>query len=278
LKSAQSTYRESCGDQQEMDAVVLKELPQVYYVAARIGERLPRHVEMQDLVQAGIVGLLEACRTYDPAKDAQFSTFAKFRIRGAILDSLRKLDWGSRAVRKKGREIDAAATRLESALGRQPSEEEIARELNIGLAELQALRCEIDSLYLLGQQVESHFESGDVRDLIESAPASGKENPFELCADGERRELLAKAIAELDEREQTILSLYYREELTMKEIAEVIGFAQSRVSQIHAVALAKLRRRLGCLKPVHKAPRQTQAPIHHSKPNATGRRAYECIA
>jgi RNA polymerase sigma factor for flagellar operon FliA len=221
--------------------LALHELPQVYYIAARISERLPRSVDMQDLVQAGVIGLLEACRTFNEGRDAQFSTFAKFRIRGAILDSLRKLDWGSRALRRRGREMTAAIAKLEATFGRQPSEEEIAAEMGMELDELHSTISQLDGLYLVGQQIEPRHDSGRVEDLIESAPSDGREDPFNLYAAAERNQQLAEAVGKLSEREQLILSLYYREELTMKEIAQVVGIAISRVSQIHAAVLAKLR-------------------------------------
>src|SRR6202161_4168162 len=125
MTNAEVAYRASSKGIEERNELVMRELPQVYYVAARIRERLPKQVEMEDLVQAGVIGLLEACRNYDSLKDAQFSTFAKFRIRGAIVDSLRKLDWGSRTLRRRSREIAACVARLESSLGRPPVEEEI---------------------------------------------------------------------------------------------------------------------------------------------------------
>lgn len=281
MDKAISAYR-ATSDIDERNELAMRELQQVYYVAARISERLPKHVEMQDLVQAGVIGLLEACKTYDPDRDAQFSTFAKFRIRGAILDSLRKLDWGSRAVRKKGRELSSAVSRLEARLGRQPSEEEIAADMKMTLPELQSILTQIDGLYLMGQQAESQFDNTESKDLIESAPAPASENPFELCMEGERREQLAAAVSKLSEREQLILSLYYQEELTMKEIAQVVGIAVSRVSQIHAAVMAKLRSSLGHLNETPKArksvERPVQTPSHTPAQAVKPRRPYECIA
>ncbi|HEY0759303.1 MAG TPA: FliA/WhiG family RNA polymerase sigma factor [Acidisarcina sp.] len=226
---------------EERNRQVEQELTQVYYIAARIRERLPQHVEMEDLVNAGVIGLLEAWRNFDATKNAQFKTFAKFRIRGAILDSLRELDWGSRAVRKQGREIAAAQGKLEGELGRSPLEEETARELKIPVEELRETVRELDGLYLVGQQVTSAHDGAETHDLVESAPSRGGDDPFELCLEGERKAHLAEAVARLPEREQLILSLYYREELTMKEIGKVVGLAVSRVSQIHSAAMATLR-------------------------------------
>src|ERR1700744_631862 len=241
MTNPEVAYRASSKGIEERNELVLQELPQVYYVAARIHERLPRHVDMDDLVQAGVIGLLDACRNYDAEEDAQFSTFAKYRIRGAILDSLRKLDWGSRTLRRRGREIASSTAKLEAQLGRQPSEEEIAADMKMRVDELQGLLTQIDGLFVVGQLANVAGEELESVDLIESAPSTGKDNPFELCLEGEMRKELEAAVSRLSEREQLILSLYYYEELTMKEVAEVVGIAVSRVSQIHAAAMLKLR-------------------------------------
>lgn len=223
------------------DELLMQELPHVYYIASRIRDRLPRHVELEDLVSAGVVGLLEASRCFDSTKNVQFSTFAKFRIRGAIFDSLREMDWGSRLIRKRGREIADATARLESTLGRKPTDMEIAVEINTDVEQLRKTVAQIDALQVTGQRVtSSEFSDGPI-DLIESAPSLGEPDAFDLCLRDEMRGHLAEAIATLSEREQLILSLYYREELTMKEIAEVVGVALSRVSQIRVAAITKLR-------------------------------------
>jgi RNA polymerase sigma factor for flagellar operon FliA len=241
MTTAELAYRASGDGTDQRNELVMRELPQVYYVAARIRERLPKQVEMEDLVQAGVIGLLEACGNYDSGKDAQFSTFAKFRIRGAILDSLRKLDWGSRTLRRKGREIAASVAKLESSLGREPQEEEIAGAMNMRLDELQSTLTQLDGLYLVGQGSNPTHDHTDPYDLIESAPSDGGDNPFELCLEGERKAKLAEAVSKLSEREQLILSLYYEQELTMKEVSKVVGIVVSRVSQVHAAAMVKLR-------------------------------------
>ena len=241
MTTAELAYRASSDDVDERNKLVVRELPQVYYVASRIRERLPKNVELEDLVQAGVIGLLEACRSYDGSKDAQFSTFAKFRIRGAILDSLRKLDWGSRTLRRRGREISSSIVKLESQLGRKPDEEEIAVDMQMGLDELQDMQTQLDGLHLVGQLTNSSNDHAESYDLIESAPSTGEDNPFELCLKGERKEQLAEAVSQMSEREQLILSLYYNEELTMMEVSKIVGIAVSRVSQIHAAAMVKLR-------------------------------------
>jgi RNA polymerase sigma factor for flagellar operon FliA len=232
----------------ERNDLIMQELPQVHYIASRILDRLPQHVELEDLVHAGVIGLLEAYRSFDASKNAQFKTFAKFRIKGAILDSLRALDWGSRGIRRKAREITEATQKLEGTFGRHPSREEIAAELKIPLSELNAVQAELSQLHVAGQETASSFEGEDARDLIESAP-SDWENPFEMYCKTEERARLVEAVGALSEREQLILSLYYREELTMKEVAQVVGLAVSRVSQIHFATINKLRLSLGAASP-----------------------------
>jgi RNA polymerase sigma factor for flagellar operon FliA len=261
MTTAELAYRASSDCMEKRNELVIRELPQVYYTAARIRERLPKHVDMEDLVQAGVIGLIDACRNYDSAKDAQFSTFAKFRIRGAILDSLRILDWGSRTLRKKGRAISSSSARLESKLGRQPQEEEIASEMQIGLNELQNTMTQLDGLHLVGQRSDHLRDGSDSFDLIESAPGPEEENPFNLCLQGERKEQLAEAVSQMSEREQLILSLYYKEDLTMKEVSLVVGIAVSRVSQIHAAAMVKLRVLLSHLDANAKAQTNFMKPV-----------------
>jgi RNA polymerase sigma factor for flagellar operon FliA len=224
------------------DELVMQELSQVYYIAARVRDRLPQHVELEDLVSAGVIGLLEASRSFDGSKNAQFKTFAKFRIRGAILDSLREVDWGSRLMRRRGREIADATARLEARLGRKPAEAEIATEMDISIDYLRKIVAQLDVLHITGQRVVSSEDGSGMIDLIEGAASIDDPDAFELCLKGEMRGHLADAISKLSEREQLILSLYYREELTMKEIAQVVGVALSRVSQIREAAVGKLRK------------------------------------
>jgi RNA polymerase sigma factor for flagellar operon FliA len=258
MTTAAMAYGTSNSSNDYRNELVMSELPRVHYVAARIRERLPNSVELEDLVQAGVIGLLEASRNYDPTKDALFSTFARFRIRGAILDSLRKLDWGSRTLRKKGRAISESIARLEGSLGRHPHEDEIALDLQMSVDELQKATTQLDGLYLVGQLVGSSDDPDTSFDLIESAQSAGGDNPFDLCLEGEMKAHLAKAVSQMSEREQLILSLYYQEELTMKEVSQIVGIAVSRVSQIHATVTAKLRALLSHLQ-------EPEAGVEHSR-------------
>src|ERR1700753_1305542 len=265
MQKPEVAYRASRGEINERNELVLRELPQVYYVASRICERLPKHVDLDDLLQAGVVGLLDACRNYDGDKDAQFSTFAKYRIRGAILDSLRKMDWGSRTLRRKGRAIAASAAKLESQLGRHPLEEEIAADLRMRVDELQSTLWQLEGLFLAGHPTTGAGDNADSFDLMESAPSAGGDTPFELCLEGEMKTQLAAAVSRMSEREQLILSLYYYEEVTMKEGAEVAGIAVSRVSQIHAATMFKLRISLANLRETTAAPSGGNPDSHHPK-------------
>jgi RNA polymerase sigma factor for flagellar operon FliA len=241
MTNPEVAYRASSKAIEERNELVMRELPQVYYVAARIRERLPKQVEMEDLVQAGVMG---------------------------------QMDWGSRTLRRKGREIAASAAKLESQLGRHALEEEIAADLKMGVDELQSALAQLDGLSLVGQRANVSGDSDETFDLIESAPSVGKDNPFELCLEGEMKAQLAAAVSRMSEREQLILSLYYYEELTMKEVAEVVGIAVSRVSQIHAAAMLKLRVSLGHLREADASPlsgvpaaaQRTHAPHPRTQP------------
>jgi RNA polymerase sigma factor FliA len=244
MTAAELAYSTSATHTESADDLVMQELSEVYYIASRIRDRLPQHVDLEDLVSAGVIGLIEASRTFDSSRNAQFKTFAKFRIRGAILDSLREVDWGSRLMRRRGREIAEATSRLESRLGRKPVEAEIAAEMKVDLDYLRKIMANLDVLQMTGQQVSKSDDGTEGIDLIETAPDHDLPDAFELCLKGEMRSHLAEAIGKLSEREQLILSLYYREELTMKEIAKVIGVALSRVSQIREAAVTKLRKYL----------------------------------
>jgi len=241
MTSASGGYKEIPTENEARNQLILSELSQVYYLARRIHERLPQHVEFEDLVHAGVIGLIEAVAKYNPGKNASLKSFAAFRIRGAILDSLRAQDWASRPLRRKGREVSDSISRLASQLGRQPTEEEIAADLKLTVAELHKLLRRLDGLHLVGQTTGSQFDDSEPQDLIANAPTSEDDSPFELCLRTERSEYLAQAIATLSEKEQLVISLYYREEMTMREVAATMDLAESRVSQLHSVAIAKLR-------------------------------------
>lgn len=220
--------------------LLLEQLPQVKYIARRIHERLPQHVPFEDLLNAGIVGLIDAMHKYDASKNVRFASYAKFRIRGAILDSLRDMDWSPRDLRRKARRLEATMQKLQTEMGHSASEPELAQAMDMTLEAFQHMLDEIRGLEVGSLQIES-LEDGRETDLGETIPGPPDQDPLSLCLQGERREMLAAAVAELPEREQQVLSLYYQEDLTMKEVGAVLGVGESRVSQIHSMAVARLR-------------------------------------
>jgi RNA polymerase sigma factor for flagellar operon FliA len=231
-------------DKEERDRILIEQLPQVRYLARRIHDRLPRHVPLEDMVHAGVIGLIDALNKFDCSKQVQFGSYAKFRIRGAILDSLREMDWGPRELRRKARRVEEAQRKLSMDLSRAPTEAEVAAELNIELREFQRLLTELDGLEVGSLHLESPSD-GKEENLCDYLPNAPEDTPFFRCMRSEMKELLARAVADLPEKEQEVLSLYYFEELTMKEVGAVLGVGESRVSQIHSLAVVRLRARLG---------------------------------
>lgn len=230
-------------EEQQRDKLVMEHLPQVHYIARRIHDRLPPHVPIEDLVHAGILGLMDAVRKYDPKKNVELKHYAKFRIRGAILDSLREGDWGPRALRRQARNVERACRNCKARLGREPSETEAAAEMQMSLADYQRLLGELRGLDLGSLQADSSDgSSGEERWRYRDDKE--EENPFHVCLRTEMLDLLERAIAELPERERRVLALYHFEELTMKEVGSVMGIGESRVSQIHTEALLRLRARM----------------------------------
>ena len=243
MREATKQAYTSWQSEEERERLLLEQLPQVRYIARRIHERLPRHVPLEDLVHAGVVGLIDALHKFDRGKHVQFGSYAKFRIRGAILDSLREMDWSPRDLRRKARRLEEAHTKLRAQLGRNPSEPELAVELNIDLRGLQLLLGELDGLEVGSLRVPSSRD-GKEEDLCEYLPDDSSDTPLVLCLHSEMKHLLTRAIAELPEKERQVLALYYYEELTMKEVGAALGVGESRVSQIHSMALVRLRARL----------------------------------
>lgn len=226
-------------DTGERDKLLLEHLPTVRYIARRIHERLPQHVDLEDLVSAGIVGLIDAFSKFDHAKKVQFKSYAQFRIRGAILDSLRTLDWSPRELRRKGRAVEEAIRAVTQRIGRAPSEQEIAAEMKLSLAEYQQLLGDLKGLEIGSLHMERSEDSGD--EELAYIPGSPEEDPLFRCLKGEMKQRLVDAIDALPEKERMVLTLYYYEELTMKEIGLTLGVVESRVSQIHSSAVLRLR-------------------------------------
>ena len=247
MREAKQAYT-AWQDDEERERLLTEQLPQVRYIARRIHERLPRHVPFEDLVHAGVVGLIDALHKYDRSKQVQFGSYAKFRIRGAILDSLREMDWSPRDLRRKARQLEEANNSLRSQLGRNPSEPELAAELGIDLHGLQMLLGEIDGLEVGSLRVQSHRD-GKEEDLCEYLPDDPEETPLLLCLRSEMKDLLTRAIEELPEKERQVLALYYYEELTMKEIGSTLDLSESRVSQMHSSIVQRLQGQLARRRP-----------------------------
>ena len=227
----------------ERERILMEQLPQVRYIARQIHGRLPRHVPVEDLVHAGVLGLIDALNKFDSSKQVQFSSYAKFRIRGAILDSLRELDWSPRELRRKGRLAESIYRQLSGKLGRAPTDNELAREMGLKLHELQSLLTELHGLEVGSLRIDSQLHSKP-EDLTDDIPAKLDETPFIQCLHAEAKHLIEQAISELPEKEQRVLILYYYEELTMKEVGARLSIGESRVSQIHSLAIVHLRARL----------------------------------
>lgn len=239
-KARGQTYEALQGDREE---ILRRYMPLVRRVVQRLAVRKPPHIDLDDLVSWGIVGLLDAIGKYDPKKEALFSTYAQFRIRGAILDHLRSLDWVPRSVRQKAALIEKVSHELEGRLGRPPIEDEIAAELGMKLPDYQDLLTKVGEMSLFSLE-DLGFGSGEERFNVERSFDEHDADPLGTLLSQERVHLVADAIARLPEREKLVISLYYHDELTMKEVGAVLGLTESRVSQLHSQATLRLKSHL----------------------------------
>jgi RNA polymerase sigma factor for flagellar operon FliA len=234
------------GDGIARERLVVAYSPMVKFVAGRLGAGLPSHVEDADLISYGLVGLIGAIERFEPERGIKFETFAMTRIRGAIIDELRSLDWVPRSVRSRAREIEAAQAKLEHELQRAPSEAELAAKLNMSEEELQGALLEIanSSVYALDELWTVSDSSGDQVSLLDTIADDGAADPQEALSTSEVKDRLTEAIGGLPEREQLVVALYYYENLTLREIGEVLGVTESRVSQLHTKAVMRLKSNL----------------------------------
>jgi RNA polymerase sigma factor for flagellar operon FliA len=227
------------------DRLILTYAPLVKYVAGRLGSGLPAHVDEGDLVSYGLLGLIGAIERYDPARDIKFETYAISRIKGAIIDELRALDWVPRSVRSRAREIERAIAELEAKLGTAPTDEQIAAKIGISVDELEESLTDISRSSIAAlDELWSVSGEGDQVSLMDTIEDTQGVRPQEALDETEMREALADAIARLPEREKLVVTLYYYEELTLREIGEVLGVTESRVSQLHTKAILRLKARL----------------------------------
>ncbi len=232
---------------EERERLILEHLPQVRLIARRIQERLPENISLEDLVSTGVIGLISAIDNFDPSHNVKLKTYAEYKIRGAILDSLRGLDWAPRQKRRKAKQIEAAIATAEQRLQRSPTEEEIAAELEISIDEYHQWLVEIRGLNVASLEQPA---SDQGRDLLYYLPDEHENLPSTLLEKSELERLLAEGIGGIPSIERTVLSLYYQEELTLREIAQVVNLHESRISQLKSQAILRLRSHLAAQWPV----------------------------
>ncbi|PWU00133.1 MAG: FliA/WhiG family RNA polymerase sigma factor [Terriglobia bacterium] len=218
------------------DQIVLDHLSLVKAIAIRVHENLPVHVDLDDLVHAGVLGLFDAVEKYDSSKNVAFQSYAKHRIKGAILDSLRQLDWASRDMRKRQKQMDSVTRDLSTKLGRTPTESEVAQEMGIGIDRWRRMLSELRTIGLVSTTVHSEDEGDRVQEFADTLELQ----PDRVCARRQLQSTLARAMKNLPERYQKVVFLYYTNEMTMKEIGDLLGVNESRISQIHKTALQKM--------------------------------------
>jgi len=245
LKDLWRRYKEE-EDPRARERLVLAYAPLVKYVAGRMSSGLPSHVEEADLISYGLLGLISAIERFEPAREIRFETFAITRVKGSIIDELRSLDWVPRSVRAKAREIERANAKLEHQLQRAPTDQEMADELDTTVDDFQAslVRISNSSVVALDELWTVSDASGDQVSLLDTIQDPGAVDPAQEMDITDMKDRLADAIARLPEREKLVVALYYYENLTLREIGEVLGVTESRVSQLHTKAVLRLKSRL----------------------------------
>ncbi|MBD0330923.1 MAG: RNA polymerase sigma factor WhiG [Thermoleophilia bacterium] len=247
-EDVQALWREfrRTGDPKVRDRLILTYAPLVKFVAGRVGSGLPSHVDDEDLMSYGLLGLIRAIERFDPGRDVKFETYAIPRVRGAIIDELRSMDWVPRSVRGRAREIARAIADLEAKLGRAPTDEEIAAKLGVSQGELEDSLDDISRASVVAlDELWTISSGGDQVALIDTIEDTQGPNPQSALDEAELKEAIGEALARLPEREKLVVTLYYYEELTLREIGEVLGVTESRVSQLHTKAILRLKARLG---------------------------------
>ena len=232
-------------DVEQRNQMIIEHLPLVKYIAARIAGRLPSHVEVDDLVNAGILGLIDAIDKYDPSRKIKFKTYAEFRVRGAIIDELRSLDWVPRSTRQKASRLERAFAQVEQRLGRAATDVEVAEQLGIGVEDLQQMLREAQGVAVVSvDELRGEGDEDFERNLLEYLADPEAVQPDVKLNLDQIYQIVADAIDNLPEKERLVISLYYYDELTMKEIGEIMDITESRVSQIHTKAVIRLRSKL----------------------------------
>ena len=231
-------------DRRTKEKLILEYSPLIKFIAQKIAVRLPSNIEFDDLVSSGVIGLMDAIDKYDPSRDNKFKTYAEFRIRGAILDELRAQDWVPRSVREKAKQLEKAHIRLEQQLGRVPTEDEITRELKISKEEYYELLNQVKSVSILSLDEAGSFNSSDRKSILSLLESCKIPSPITQLNLKAVKEVVTRAIESLPEKQRLVLSLYYYEDLNLKEIGDVLDVTESRVSQLHTQAILWLRRKL----------------------------------
>ncbi len=229
------------GKKTSLDDQVNKYAPLVKRIAYHMMARLPASVEVDDLIQVGLIGLLDAVSRFDGTQGAQFESYATQRVRGAMLDELREADWLPRHVRQKSRQIEAAISRLEQRLGKHPSEQQISTELSLSIDQYQSMLGDVKCSQLLYYE---DFSDEDSASFLERYLVDGSDDPLAVLEDEGFRDSLVFAIHHLPERERSMMGMYYEQDMNLKEIGVVLGVSESRVCQLHSQAVARLRAQL----------------------------------
>jgi RNA polymerase sigma factor FliA len=245
MRDVWSSYKKT-GDEKAREQLVLAYSPLVKFVAGRMSSGLPAHIEESDLISYGLLGLIGAIERFDPQREIKFETFAVSRIKGSIIDELRSLDWVPRSVRAKAREIESTQTKLEHELGRVPTDKEVADALEMSVEDFQESLLQISNstVVALDELWTVSDSSGDQVSLLDTMKDPNAVDPARELGVSELKDRLANAISRLPEREKLVIALYYYENLTLREIGEVLGVTESRVSQLHTKAVLRLKSRL----------------------------------
>ncbi|MFD7918598.1 RNA polymerase sigma factor WhiG [Streptomyces sp. NPDC059740] len=247
-RSLQELWRayKATDDDRLREQLILHYSPLVKYVAGRVSVGLPPNIDQSDFVSSGVFGLIDAIEKFDPGREIKFETYAITRIRGAMIDELRALDWIPRSVRQKARAVERAYTTLEAQLRRTPSDSEVASEMGIAVEELHGVFSQLSlaNVVALDDLLGVGGDGNDRLSLMDTLEDTAADNPVEVAEDRELRRLLAGAINTLPQREKTVVTLYYYEGMTLAEIGQVLGVTESRVSQIHSKSVLQLRAKL----------------------------------
>lgn len=248
MSSIDSLWREykETGSKVAKDKLLVEYAHLVKYITQRLAVNLPKSVDRNDLISAGIMGLIKAVETFEPERGFKFETYAGHKIRGAVLDDLRALDWVPRSIRQKSRDLQKVFVKLENELGRAPYDDEVCEELGISISEYEELLAEVTPTTIISLEEalpDRNSDSKEIR-IIDQVEDPGSSNPLKELGYSEVKSILKESIANLPEKEKLVVALYHYEELTLKEIGVVLDLTESRVSQIHSKAILKLRTKL----------------------------------